>query len=294
MTQPGTNGTGSATVWRYQLTEGLRRLREAAGLTIEQATTELAKGQGRWSRGKLSRIENRTQGIRPRDVEQLLAFYRPDDETRTSLMNLAETLNERGRGLVYRKEVPEESHPYLGLEVDAVAFHQFEPILIPGLLQTGEYARALITGASVVLDANGIERGVAARLARQQILTRDSPPKLHVILDETILERPIGRPETMRGQLRRLVEEAARPNITIQVIPKSAGAHPGLVGPFTILSLPEPVPDIAFAEGNGGAVYIENHEHVRDRMLRFGILIERALSPGDTVDLITSAADGYV
>ncbi|MEV5749654.1 DUF5753 domain-containing protein [Actinoallomurus sp. NPDC052308] len=121
-------------------------------------------------------------------------------------------------------------------------------------------------------------------------MSRNNPPKLHIILDQGILERPIGHPKTMRGQLLRLVEASDAPHVGVQILPKDVGATSGLEGPFSILSLPEPIPDVGYTEGVGGAVYLESVEDVRRCTLRFGMLIDQALSPSKSVDLLASAA----
>ncbi|KWX02503.1 hypothetical protein TH66_12255 [Carbonactinospora thermoautotrophica] len=287
-------GSGSSTVRRWQLAETLRQLREEAGLTLDQAVERLRESPGRWSRAKLSRFENRVQTPKLREVEQLLDVYGvTDPKTRTLLLELAQTANERGWWLAYRRDLPDNFHPYLSMEVAAVALRQFETMLVPGLLQTPEYARALMNGITPGTAPDEIDRRVAARMARQQLLTRENPPQFHVILDQNVLERPVGRPLVMRHQIRRLVEASELPNITIQVVPKSVGAHPGMEGPFTILSLPEPIPDIGYTEGTGGSVYLERPDDVRVCTMRFAILTKLALSPVESVDLITEAAKDY-
>jgi hypothetical protein len=130
-------------------------------------------------------------------------------------------------------------------------------------------------------------------MARQQVLTRANPLRYHVILEEAILERPVGTPAIMRNQLRRLIDEAAADHVTLQVLPKAAGASPAMDGPFSILTLPEPIPDFGYAEGSGGAAYIEDRADVRTCILKWGILTERALPQADSVNLITEAAHGY-
>lgn len=289
------NSLVSATVRRWQLTETLRQLREQAGLTHDQVIAELHKGPGKWSRPKLSRIENREQGVKPREVELLLDVYRVADAgLRMWLLELASTAHERGGWVVdIRKNLPDDFHEFLKWEVALVASRQFETLLVPGLLQTSEYARALISGVNPGLAEDEIERRVSARITRQQILTRKSPPHLHFILDAGLLERPVGSRLAMRNQLRRLAEAADAPNVTIQVLPKSAGASPALEGPFSILTLPDPIPDVGYAEGPGRAVYIEDRDDVRAYTLRFGILTDQALPQADSVDLITEAARSY-
>jgi len=288
------NSLVSATVRRWQLTDGLCKLREQAQLTHDQVIAELRKGQGKWSRPKLSRIENREQGVKPREVEQLLDVYGVKDQAlRDWLIQLASTAHERGWVVDVRKNLPQHFHTFLNWEVALVERRQFETLLVPGLLQTSEYARALVTGIHPDLAEDEVERRVSARITRQQILTRTAPPRFHVILDAGVLERPIGEPRVMRNQLRRLTESAETPNIMIQVLPKSVGAGPALEGPFSILSLPEPMPDVGYAEGSGRAVYVEDRDRVREFTLRFGVLTEQSLSQADSMKLITDAANSY-
>ncbi|TDC75216.1 XRE family transcriptional regulator [Actinomadura sp. 7K507] len=283
----------SATVRRWQLTATLRQLREDAGLTIEQAIQRLSDGPGRWSKPKLSRIENRHQGVRSREVEQLLDLYGADAETRAEMLELAENASERGWWLTYRKDLPEDFHPLFNLEVAMVARRQFETMIVPGLVQTADYARSLIKGLHPELATSDVARRVAARLARQQILTRDEPPQLHLILDEAILERPVGSPQIMRAQLQRLIDVSESDHVIVQVLPRGIGATPGLGGPFSILSLPEPIPDIGYTEGIGGSIYLESTASVRACTLRFGILTKQALSPEDSFSRISAAERGY-
>lgn len=293
MTQPVAE-TGNSTVRRWQLTESLRQFREAAGLTLEQAADALSAAPGRWSRAKISRIENRAQGVKPREVEQLLDTYGVADAvTRRVLLELAQNVNERGWWLAYRRDLPEGTHPFLSLESALVSMRQFENMFVPGLLQTADYARALMNGINPGTDADLVDRRVAARMARQQLLGRETPPEYHVVLDQGVLDRPVGRPLTMRMQLRRLAESTELPNITIQVLPREVGAHPGMAGPFSLLSLPDPIPDIGYTEGPGGAVYLERAEEVRLCTMRFAILIERALSPKKSVNLIHALAKQF-
>jgi transcriptional regulator with XRE-family HTH domain len=291
----GSGDVVNPTVRRWQLTETLRQLRERSGLTIEQAVEQLrASGVGTWSRSKLSRIETREQNARIRDVEQLIDFYGVDADTRARMLGLAAAAHERGYWHAIRKDLPHDFHGVLDIEAALVAKRQFETMLVPGLLQTADFARALINGVSPGLGPDVVERRVMARMARQQVLTRDNPLQYHVIVDEAILERPVGSEMVMRNQLRRLVDDAANDHITIQVLPKTVGASPGLSGPFAILTLPEPIPDFGYAEtGGGAAVYIEDRSEVRTCTLKWGILTERALPHADSVALIEQAMKGY-
>ncbi|MEV0701714.1 helix-turn-helix transcriptional regulator [Saccharopolyspora sp. NPDC050389] len=289
-----TGEVASATVRRWQLTESLRQLREQAGLTMTEAAEELKGQPGKWSRSKLQRIETRDQGVKAREVEQLLDLYRvADEDLRNWLLGLASTASERGYWLAFQRELPQDFHAVLNVEAELVAQRQFETMVVPGLLQTQEWARAVMTGGSPGVAADVIERRVLARMARQQVLTKQNPMKLHAIIEEAVLERPIGTNPVMRRQLERLLEEGEKEHITIQVLPMTAGASPAIDGPFAILSLPDPVPDFGLAEAPGRMVYIEDRDAVREYTLRFGILTERALSPAKSAERLAQAARKY-
>lgn len=288
------SSSASAAVRRWQIAETLRQLREDAGLTHDETIAKLHKGPGTWSRPKLSRIENREQPVKSREMEQLLDLYGvTDQKLRQWLIDLAGMPHERGWFTDIRKHMPEQFHRFLDWEVALVASSQFETLLVPGLLQTAEYARALISSIEQGLIEEEVERRVMARMARQQILTRQNPPQLHVILDAGLLERPVGTGHVMRNQLRRLIETTEAPHITIQILPKSAGAGPALEGPFSVNTLPEPIPDFGYAEGPAHTAYIDNRDEVRALTLRFGILTEQAMSHAESVQLLTEAAHGY-
>lgn len=288
------SGPAGSAVRRWQLTETLRQLREQAGLTSDQTVAKLRESGGKWSRPKLSRIENREQGVKPREVEQLLDVYEVTDQSlRDWLIELASAPRERGIAFDLRKHLPEELHRFLDWEAALVARRQFETLLVPGLLQTADYARALITGIEMSLTEDEVERRVVARLARQRILSRATPPRLHAIIDVGVLERPVGGPRIMRDQLRRLEAAIETPNVTIQVLPKEVGASPALEGPFSILSLPDPVPDIGYAEGSPRPVYFEDRDSVRKYVLRFGTLTDQALSQKRSAKLIAEMAKSY-
>ncbi|MGH3825040.1 MAG: helix-turn-helix domain-containing protein [Pseudonocardiaceae bacterium] len=292
MTQ-GTDASGSV-VRRWQLAAALKEQREQAGLTQEQAIDRLAPGEGRWSRSKLSRVENREHHLKPREVEQLLDAYGvTDTETRDALVQLAALPRERGWWLSFG-ELPEDWRSLLGLESGLIGLRDFQNQLVHGLLQTADYTRALFMSINPgVLGPAEIERRVALRMARQQILAKDPPPQLHFILDETILQRLVGDRIVMHGQMRKLLAATEKPNITVQVLPRDVGGSPGLEGPFTLLTLPAPIPDIGFTEGPAGTLYIEDRDMVRHWVLRFGILTQRALSCQESAELIADAMRSF-
>ncbi len=287
--------TGMSVVRRWQLAAALRQFREQADLTQEQAVELLRSLPGHWSRSKLSRVENREHHVKPREVEQLLDTYGVTDAaTRDELVALAAQPRERAWWEGFGKILPGDLQSLLSLEAGLVAMRDFQSQLVHGLLQTADYTRALVTSIHPGrLDPGELERRVAARMARHHILARDDPPALHFILDETILHRLIGDRIVMHGQLRKLLTVAERPNVTMQVLPRDVGGSPGLNGPFTILTLPDPIPDIGHTEGSAGAFYIEDRDQVRSWTLNFGILTQLALSREATINVFSEAMKGY-
>ncbi|PRW64517.1 transcriptional regulator [Actinopolyspora mortivallis] len=286
---------GGSVVRRWQLAAALKALREDAGIRQERAVELLKRGPGRWSRSKLSRIENREHTLKPREVEQILDAYGVTDvNARDELVQLANESAEQGWWVSFNSELPEDLRPLLSIESGLVAMRDFQNQLIHGLLQTSDYARALINAVNPgMFTPEEVERRIAARMTRQQVVYSDDPPRMHFIMDQGILERPLGTPRVMRDQLCRLLELTEHPNITIQVLSKSSHAGPGLEGPFSILTLPDPIPDIGYTEGPAGSVYIEEREHVRTCTLRFGVLTELALSPAESVAEIDRAMKAY-
>jgi transcriptional regulator with XRE-family HTH domain len=282
-------------VRRWQLAAALKVQREQAGLTQEQAIDRLGTGTGRWSRSKLSRVENREHHVKPREVEQLLDAYGvTDPETRDELMQLAGGPRDQGWWDSFNKPFSDNLRTLMSLESGLVALRDFQNQLVHGLLQTGDYTRALVLSGNLVpRSAAELERGVAARMARQQILAKDPPPQLHFILDETILQRPIGDRIVMHDQMRKLLHATEKPNISIQVLPLDVGASSGLEGPFSLITLPDPMPDIGYTEGRAGTFFIEDRDRVRDWLLRFGMLTQRALPQEDSAELIAEAMKNY-
>jgi len=277
----------TATVRRWQLTETLRQLREQHGWTLEETVARLERIGGKWSTSKVSRVENRQQGVKSFDVERMLDAYEvTDPNTREWVLGLSERAGERGYWLAIRKDLPEDFQQLLHVEATLLVARQLETLVVPGLLQTPDYTRALVNGGSPGLDFEVAERRVLARMARQRVLNRPKPLRYHVVLDEPVLTRPIGTPSVMRGQLAKLVDAAESEHITIQVLPRAAGATPAVDGSFSILTLPEPIPDFGYAECPGGSMYIEDRAHVRALLEKWGILTERALSPAESLDAI--------
>jgi transcriptional regulator with XRE-family HTH domain len=276
----------SPTVRRRRLGNELRRLRMRAGVTIDQVAKELE-----CSESKISRIETGQVTALPRDVDDMLKLYEVSDERRDELMQLAREARKKGWWHAYGV-VPRSV--YFGFEAAAEQISTYESMLIPGLLQTPAYARTILRTMHPNLSAEDIEQRVRVRKVRQDLLRQDDPPTVRVVLDEAVLRRPIGGPETMREQLDRLAEAAALPTVTIQVVPFHVGEHMGLFGPFTILSFREPSQsDVVYLENATRESFLEAEEELREYEYAFdqlqGIALQRvdfaALARRPTEDL---------
>jgi transcriptional regulator with XRE-family HTH domain len=245
--------SGGPTVQRLVLGNQLHRLRESRGITAEQAAESI-----RGSHSKISRMERGRVGFKPRDVADLLTLYGVTDaEERAALLNLAKEANARGWWHAYSDILPLWAEPYVGLEVAASVIRTYQIQIIPGLLQTEGYARALISQGSAVTEEQ-IARRSELRASRQEILRRPDAPQLWVVVDEGALRRPVGSREVVREQVEHLIEVADRPAVTLQILPFSAGAHSAMGGPFTILRFAEPdLADVVYIEQLTSALYLD-------------------------------------
>ncbi|GAA1399102.1 helix-turn-helix domain-containing protein [Catellatospora coxensis] len=267
--------TSGTSLRRRRLGVALRELRERAGMTHQQVGPALD-----CSPSKLSRIENGEVGVRRSDLLVLLDLYGLDDAgQRDELIELARESKRRGGWWLQYGEL---SHPYLKLiqlESEAASIRGNELTLIPGLLQTADYARALIRTAAPD-DDEEVERRVGIRLTRQEILHRPNPPEFWVVLDEAALHRRIGGSAIMKDQLIALATACERPNITIQVLPFEHGEYEAMTGTFRVMRFPDHRdPDTVYLEGFGGTVYLDDaHEIVRYSLV-FDHLCAAALSP---------------
>lgn len=239
-----------------------------------------------WSQQKVHTIERNRRRADPSDVELMLELYGVLSPEREAVLALARDAGRRSWWTEYG-DLFEGS--FVALEDAAARIRSWDMHLVPGILQTPDYARALISSA-LSKDPEAIERRLRARMQRQAILTRPEPPDLHVILDETVIERPVGGPAVLAGQLRRLLDEAQRDSVTIQVMSRSVGAHPGMDGGFMVLQFAEPDPDVGYCEGRFGAVYLENPHQVTRCNVAFERIRELALSPQESAALIEAAA----
>ena len=279
---------GSPTMRRRRLARELARLREDRGMTIREAATALE-----WDPSKLSRVEGLQRGIIVRDVRRLLNLYQVSDETqREALFELARQAKQRGWWQAYADVMPSEYANLIGLEAEAAEIRTYQPELIHGLLQTEDYARAVIRSGRPGDTAGEVDRRVEIRMTRQQILDREDPPRLRVVLNEAAVRRMVGGPDVMRAQLARLTAERDRSNVTVQVLPFTAGEHPAMAsGPFVLLEFPQAAdPGVVTAENLTGSLSLDAPDDFRQYARTFDFLQAAALGPRETRDMLITLA----
>jgi len=250
-------GAGSPTVLRILLGAQLRRLREAKRISPEEAGYVI-----RASHSKISRLETGRVGFKDRDIVDLLTLYGVTDEARREeIRGLAARANSPGWWHDYSDILAGWFEEYIGLEEAAVQIRAYEAQFVPGLLQTEDYARAVIL--LEYSNPKEINRRVSLRIARQAILARPDPTSLWVVLDEAVLRRPIGGSAVMRAQLKHLIEMSQRPNVTIQIMPFTAGGHAAAGGSFSVLHFAEDdLPDVVYHEQLASAQYLDKQDVV--------------------------------
>jgi transcriptional regulator with XRE-family HTH domain len=276
------------TVRRRRLGSELRRLREGQSIKLEEVADRLGLAPS-----TLSRIETGKAPTRSAYLTSMLDYYGVDDPSqRQMLVEMAREGHRKGWWAVWEDVLPTGFGIYVGLEAEAASLRVYEAQVVHGLLQTEEYARTVMTTVRRRQTPEEIDRLVALRMQRQEVLVREDPIELWIILDEAVIRRTMGPPDLMNRQLARLVEAAQMPNVTLQVLEFSSGLHPALNGPFAIIEFPERFdPDVVYSEGVGGQAYIEEREkEVRGRVEAFDLLRATALPPADSVRLIQSAA----
>jgi len=264
-------------VLRMLLGAQLRRLREHASVTRDDAGYHI-----RASGSKISRMELGRVSFKERDVTDLLEYYGVTDlAEREKLVQLTREANATPWYQKFQDVVPDWFHVFVGLEEAAQLIRVYEVQFVPGLLQTEEYARAIIVQGAPGVDPDEVERRVALRMGRQKLLTRENPPRYWVIMDEAALRRPMGGREVHVAQIERLIDLVGEPNITLQVMPFRYGGHAADGGAFTIMRFPETdLPDVVYMEYLTGAHYIDKPEEVE----RYAAVMERLSVAGTSPD----------
>ncbi|WP_274564020.1 helix-turn-helix domain-containing protein [Streptomyces spiramyceticus] len=257
------------TVGQVVLGKRLQDLRERSGLSREEAAKVL-----RVAPATIRRMETAEVALKIPYVQLLLKAYGNSEEDTEAFVELAEEANKPGWWQRFHGILPDWFSMYVSLEGSASLIRAYEPQFVPGLLQTESYARAIMRSGAVGQSRPGdIDRHVALRMERQSLLTRSDAPKLWVVMDETVLRRPVGSPDVLGEQLDRLIEAAEMPNVTLQIAEFATGHHAGTYGPFVLFRFAVPeLPDMVYSEYLTGAVYLDArpevaaHLEVMDRM----------------------------
>jgi len=277
--QPGSGPT----VLRILLGSQLRMLREVKGITREEAGYAI-----RASGSKISRMELGRVSFKERDVTDLLRLYGVDEDEAATLGELAIQANSPGWWHKYGDVLPDWFQVYVGLEEAASLIRLYEVQFVPGLLQTADYARAVVRLGQPGAAPDEIERRISLRLARQELLTKPGGPRLWAIVDEAALRRPIGGREVMRAQLVQLLEATEQPQVTLQVMPFRSGGHAAEAGAFTIMRFPEPdLPDVVYLEQLTSALYLDKRDDVEKYTEVMERLSVEAESPERSVHILS-------
>jgi transcriptional regulator with XRE-family HTH domain len=270
-------GYGSPNVGRRRLAAELRRLRERAGFIGEEVARRLE-----WSTSKISRLERGQSGVKRTDLRRLLELYRVDPRRREELLALAEESQPSSRLKAISASLPEEHVQFLSFEAEAESVWSWQPQIVPGLLQTEDYARAVMLGwhSMFTVPPSDVERRVAARRLRQQVLQRDPPLQLSFVMDESVLHRKLGEASVMRAQLEHIVEVSRLPNIRVRVLPLK-NDPPVTTGAFTYVKFPHlhdvPLSDIVAFEHLTGTDQVEDQDETYKYGVAFRALEESAL-----------------
>jgi transcriptional regulator with XRE-family HTH domain len=276
----------SPTLRRRELGARLRELRLARGLTVEQVSELLL-----CSPSKVSRMETGHRGATLRDVRDLCQIYRLTDTSQVEyLMGLVREAKQQAWWQSYDLDYA----TYVGLEQAATTLSYYQSTIVPGLLQTVGYARAMHEGSMPAeFTPERADKLIEVRMRRQLVLTRDPPLELRVVLDEAALHRVVGGPSVMAEQLRHFDAIAKQPNVTLQVIPFSVGAHPAMENMFNIIEFGDVAPSVVYVEGLMGWLFLERENDVRRYAQIFKYLCEVALNPKDTIELISEVGARY-
>jgi transcriptional regulator with XRE-family HTH domain len=284
----GSAMTTGPTVRRRRLGTELRKLRESNGYKLEEVAAQLGVAPS-----TLSRIETGKAPTKSAYLNQMLEMYGVVEAgQRQVLVDMAREGHRKGWWAAYDDVLPSGFDIYVGLEAETAAVRGYEISVVHGLLQTPDYARAVLSEMFPRHATEQIDRLVDLRIERQRRLDDDPPLDLWAILDEAVIRRPVGGNQVMRGQLEHLLDMAAKPVVTMQVLPFSSGAHAGHGGPFSILEFPNRTDsEVAYVESAVGNLYLEKDREVRTRVEAFDRLRAAALSPAASVDLIAQVAN---
>jgi transcriptional regulator with XRE-family HTH domain len=264
----------------------LRELRESARMTLKDAAEHLQRDMG-----TMSRMETGLAPARASDVLALLDLYGVKDRARREgLEQLSRDIKRKGWWDGYDADAMGGMIDHAWIEARAGEIRSYNVMTVPGLLQTRDYATTVIRSADPHAPLDRIEHWVEFRMNRQQVLTRERPPRLAAILDEAVLRRMVGGPDVMSTQLRKLAEMSRHPTVVIHVLPFGAGAHPSIEGPFTIFDMPAPYPEVACVETLGGTIYVETPK-VENFLRAYDYLREAALPGKESVALISDMAE---
>ncbi|WP_274914047.1 helix-turn-helix domain-containing protein [Streptomyces sp. WZ-12] len=291
-----TDGPTGSTVPRRQLGRHLRDLRGRARLTVRAAARNLE-----WSEAKMWRIETGQVSLRSHDVQTMCAIYGAPEDLTEALMGLAKETKARGWWHAYGEVIPEGFSVYVGLEEAAASIDAYQSELVPGLLQTEDYAREIIRTHLWGISEENLEGRVALRMERQVLLTRPTDPAmLRVVLNEAVLRRPIGTEKLMARQLAHIIFVSERPNIAVRVVPFAAGMHLGVAaGPFSILRFPlngdgtESEPSTVYTDGYTGGLFLDKPKELEEYEVAFRDIWERSLHDSESRRLIAEVARSY-
>ncbi|MEU0479580.1 helix-turn-helix transcriptional regulator [Streptosporangium sp. NPDC006013] len=280
----------SPTVRRRRLASELRRLRTERGLSMQEVADRMEL-----TAASISRIETGRRGIRPRDLRAFLDMYEVPEADRGPMLALSREARQRGWWQNYGDVLPGEYATLIGLEAEATSIRTYQQTLVPGLLQTADYARAVVAATRPGDTAEEIERRVSVRMERQKRLADDNPLELSVILGEGVVRQHVGTAEITASQLKYLAEAGQQPNIMIQILPYRAGAHQAMTGSFNIVSFPAPSDlDVIYLENMSSGLYLEDAADVRRYVAVFDYLRAAALSPADTAVMLMNASNNLV
>lgn len=284
-----TKGAKPPTVRLRRLAAELRRLRADAGLSREHVEEQTGVNEG-----TLYRLETARARPQRRTLVALLDLYHVENPLRDDLIDIARTADGQGWLRPYQSELPEEYAAYISFEAEARAVRNYESLFIPGLLQTEDYARAVISGTLPMASQTEVEQRVQARMERQELLRSDDPLELWAIVDEAAVRRMVGGRKVMLAQLAHLLEATEQPNITLQVIPFDVGAHPGMPGSFVYMEFAETTdPELVYVDTLAGDLFLEAEADLRLYSQMFDHLRASALSPANTTGMISTTIESF-